>query len=75
MPKNTPIHTRAMANTGQLATYTSRQEAVNCRRRPRQRVEPRRKRMALPQMNGASRAPASRKSETAVSCPVLTAML
>eukprot|EP01034_Spumella_vulgaris_P038705 gene38705-47804_t len=58
MPKNTPNHTSARANTGQLARYTSFQLAANCSRRPRQRVAPRRKRMALAQM------------ATARSCPV-----
>ena len=47
MPKKTPNHTSARANTGQLARYTSFQLAENCSRSPFQRVAPSRKRMAL----------------------------
>ncbi len=63
-------HTAATANTGQLARYTSPQPAVKRSRRPRQRVWPRRNRIALPQRKGASSTPPATMTPYSSACPV-----
>ena len=73
--KKNAVQMAAAANTGQLARYTSFHVAVKAMRMPRQRVAPRRKRMAPAHRTGAAAAKAN-SSRLAASCwPVCIASL
>ena len=70
---NASVQMAAIANTGHEARYTSLQLAVKPSRMPRQRVAPRRKRIALPHSSGSSAAKPKNSSDAARSCPVCSA--